>query len=312
MAERQHSSVLEHVNNPRDLDRLSIEELNQLADEIRHILVRDVRQVGGHLGPNAGVVELTIAVHRVFDSPRDPIIFDVGHQSYPHKMLTGRRDLSALRQQGGLSGYPSRDESEHDIVESSHAASALGWGVGLAQSFALRGQRDRAVVVVLGDGSLTGGTTWEALNNLSPQLDNLVVILNDNGVSYAPTVGSISRTLSSLRNRTEPLAAPGQPRNLFSEFHLDYLGPVDGHDIQAVESVLQQARDTLGPVLVHVITEKARGVVLTEAEQHENAHTVSPHSGQVLSAMARQPDSTSTQTRLFEPPPRWTDVFGAQ
>src|SRR5690625_431611 len=312
MAERQHSSVLEHVNNPRDLDRLSIEELNQLADEIRHILVRDVRQVGGHLGPNAGVVELTIAVHRVFDSPRDPIIFDVGHQSYPHKMLTGRRDLSGLRQRGGLSGYPSRDESDDDVVESSHAASALSWGVGLAQSFALRRQRDRTVVLVLGDGSLTGGTTWEAINNLSPHLDNLVVILNDNGVSYAPTVGSIARTLSALRNRMEPLAAPGHPSNLFTELNLDYLGPVDGHHIQELESVLQQARDNPGPVLVHVITEKARGVTLTEAEQHENAHTVGPHSGQALSAMGRQPDSTSTQDRFVDNQPRWTDVFGAQ
>src|SRR5690625_4201745 len=227
-------------------------------------------------------------------------------------MLTGRRDLSGLRQRGGLSGYPSRDESDHDVVESSHAASALSWGVGLAQSFALRRQRDRTVVVVLGDGSLTGGTTWEAINNLSPHLDNLVVILNDNGVSYAPTVGSIARTLSALRNRREPLAAPGRPSNLFTELNLDYMGPVDGHHIQELESVLQQARDTPGPVLVHVITEKARGVTLTEAEQHENAHTVAPHSGQAPSAMGRQPDSTSTQTKLFDNPPRWTDVFGAQ
>lgn len=312
MPQQRGSSVLDRVHTPRDLDRLSSDELNQLADEIRHLLVRDVRQVGGHLGPNAGVVELTIAIHRVFSSPHDPIIFDVGHQSYTHKMLTGRQDLSGLRQAGGLSGYPSRAESVHDVLESSHAASALSWGVGLAQSFALKRVRDRTVVVVLGDGSLTGGTTWEALNNLSPQLDNLVVILNDNGVSYAPTVGAIARTLSSLRNRKDALATEEPPPNLFTGFSLNYFGPVDGQHITDLERLLQQARATPGPVLVHVITEKAHGVVLTEAEQHENAHTVSARSEQVSSVRSRPPSSISTHNDCLDSNPRWTDIFEAQ
>lgn len=310
--EQPCNSVLEQVHTPRDLDRLSKYELDQLADEVRRILVREVRQVGGHLGPNAGVVELTIAIHRVFNSPRDPIIFDVGHQSYTHKMLTGRKDLSGLRQPGGVSGYPSRDESLHDVVESSHAGSALSWGVGLAQSFALRRQRDRSVVVVLGDGSLTGGTTWEALNNLSSRLDNLVVILNDNGVSYAPTVGSIARTLSSLRDCNDQLAAREHPENLLTALSLSYLGPVDGHHILDIEHALRQAHDTPGPVLVHVITEKARGVVLADAEQHESAHTVSARSGQAPSGVSPHPYSATPPDEFYGSTPRWTDVFEAQ
>ncbi|NLZ98217.1 MAG: 1-deoxy-D-xylulose-5-phosphate synthase, partial [Micrococcus sp.] len=187
MCEQRLNGELTRISTPRDLDELSQAELHRLAQDIRQVLIRDIRQAGGHLGPNTGVVELTIALHRVFDSPDDPVLFDVGHQSYVHKMLTGRQDISTIRQQGGLSGYPRRAESEHDVVESSHAGSALSWGVGLAQSFALSNQPGRTVVVVLGDGSLTAGTTWEALNNIDSQLDNLVVMLNDNGVSYAPT-----------------------------------------------------------------------------------------------------------------------------
>lgn len=312
MPGQQFSRVLEQVTGPRDLDRLSVDELNQLAEEIRHVLIRDIRQVGGHLGPNAGVVELTIGLHRVFDSPRDPIIFDVGHQSYIHKMLTGRQDLSGVRQQGGLSGYPNRDESAHDVVESSHAASALSWGVGLAQSFALKHQPARTVVVVLGDGSLTGGTTWEALNNISPQLDNLVVVLNDNGVSYGPTVGSVARALAALRDPSAPLVTQEQPQNLFTQLGLTYLGPVDGHDITDVEHVLDQARKTPGPVLVHVITEKARGVVLTEAEQHENAHTVPARAVQDPAATPGHSPSTNTPDQPAAAPTRWTEIFGAQ
>lgn len=300
MSEQCVNGVLGRIATPRDLDGLSALELHQLAQEIQHTLIRDVRQAGGHLGPNTGVVELTIALHRVFESPRDPILFDVGHQSYVHKMLTGRQHISTIRQQGGLSGYPNRAESVHDVVESSHAASALSWGVGMAQSFALSNAPDRTVVVVLGDGSMTGGTTWEALNNIDPQLDNLVVVLNDNGVSYAPTVGSIARALADMTATGNLETTHKQRQNLFTHLGLAYLGPIDGHDLIQVEHVLAQARDTSGPVLVHVITEKARGVVLSDTEQHEHAHTVT----------ASIADSISEETTAE--PRRWTDIFGAQ
>src|SRR5699024_4869892 len=179
---------------------LSSDQLEQLAEEIRQFLIREVSQTGGHLGPNLGVVELTLALHRTFDSPRDALVFDTGHQSYVHKLLTGRQDFTRLRQRGGLAGYPQRSESAHDIVESSHASSSLSWADGISRAFALTGQDDRCVVAVVGDGALTGGMTWEALNNISD--DNtrrLIIIVNDNGRSYAPTIGGMARYLNSIR-----------------------------------------------------------------------------------------------------------------
>src|SRR3954465_3618960 len=195
-------SLLEGIRSPRDLDGLSREQLAQLADEIREFLVREVSKTGGHLGPNLGVVELTMAIHRVFDSPHDSIVFDTGHQSYVHKLLTGRPDFSQLRMKGGLAGYPQRSESVHDIVESSHASSSLSWADGISRAFAMTGQGDRFVVAVVGDGALTGGMTWEALNNISDDNSRrLVMIVNDNGRSYAPTIGGMARFLNTVRTR---------------------------------------------------------------------------------------------------------------
>src|SRR6478672_10736980 len=195
-------ALLETIDGPRDLDRLTESELAALADEIRRFLVAEVSKTGGHLGPNLGVVEMTIAIHRVFESPRDAIVWDTGHQSYVHKLLTGRQDFSRLRQKGGLAGYPQRSESEHDIVESSHASSSLSWADGISRAFEMTGQNDRHVVAVVGDGALTGGMTWEALNNISDDNSrNLVLIVNDNGRSYAPTIGGMARFLSDVRTR---------------------------------------------------------------------------------------------------------------
>jgi 1-deoxy-D-xylulose-5-phosphate synthase len=202
-------SLLERIPDPAALRRLTREQLDELAAEIRSFLVSSVSRTGGHLGPNLGVVELTIALHRVFDSPQDPIIFDTGHQTYVHKILTGRRDrFPTLRQQGGLSGYPSRAESEHDWVESSHASAALSWADGIAKAFRLRGESQRTVVAVVGDGSLTGGMAWEALNNIAADPDlPLVIVVNDNGRSYTSTVGGIANQLSAMRTdkRYEPM-----------------------------------------------------------------------------------------------------------
>jgi 1-deoxy-D-xylulose-5-phosphate synthase len=195
-------SLLETISGPRDLDGLSKDQLVQLAAEVREFLVREISKTGGHLGPNLGVVELTIAIHRVFDSPRDAIVFDTGHQSYVHKMLTGRQDFSRLRQTGGLAGYPQRSESVHDIVESSHASSSLSWADGISRAFEMTGQSERHVIAVVGDGALTGGMTWEALNNISD--DNtrrLIIVVNDNGRSYAPTIGGMARFLNTVRTR---------------------------------------------------------------------------------------------------------------
>ena len=195
-------TLLEKITGPRDLDRLSFDQLELLAGEIRRFLIESVSKTGGHLGPNLGVVELTMGIHRVFDSPRDPLVFDTGHQSYVHKLLTGRQDFSNLRERGGLAGYPQRSESEHDVVESSHASSSLSWADGISRSFSMTGQRDRHVVAVVGDGALTGGMTWEALNNISDDnVRNLVIVVNDNGRSYAPTIGGMARFLNGVRTR---------------------------------------------------------------------------------------------------------------
>ncbi|WP_431278505.1 1-deoxy-D-xylulose-5-phosphate synthase [Leifsonia poae] len=284
---RDRRALLPGIRSPRDLDALTATDLRELAAEIREFLIECVSRTGGHLGPNLGVVELTIALHRVFDSPRDPIVWDVGHQTYVHKMLTGRRDFSRLRASGGLGAYPLRRESEHDILESSHGSASLSWAEGIA---AATGDSTRTVVAVVGDGALTGGMIWEALNNIGRnRRRNLVIVLNDNGRSYAPTIGGLARFLGRLRT------TPG--RRLRRLFDIAYLGPVDGHDLTAVEEMLRQARAVDGPVLVHVITEKGRGYAPALADEADRFHAV----GQIESATGR-PASRGG--------PSWTSEFG--
>jgi 1-deoxy-D-xylulose-5-phosphate synthase len=331
--------LLDAINGPEDLRDLKPAQLRQLAEEIRAFLITNVSRTGGHLGPNLGVVELTLAIHRVFDSPRDAVVFDTGHQSYVHKILTGRRDqFATLRQPGGLSGYPSRAESPHDWVENSHASTALSWSDGLAKAFRLRGE-DRFVVAVVGDGSLTGGMAWEALNNIAVAGDEkLVVIVNDNGRSYTPTVGGIATQLSVLgkqlsairtdrryermlhriRDRVRNAPVFGQmvyglmhgfkmgvkdvlaPQGMFADLGLKYVGPIDGHDLEAVELALQQARGFGAPVLVHCITQKGRGFKAAEDDEQDRFHAVGP-----IDEVTGEP--------LAEPGVRtWTDAFGEE
>ncbi|WP_433622131.1 1-deoxy-D-xylulose-5-phosphate synthase [Nocardia sp. CA-120079] len=324
--------VLSRVNTPEDLRRLSVPELSELAEEIREFLVRNVAVTGGHLGPNLGVVELTIALHRVFDSPADPIIFDTGHQAYVHKILTGRRDgFGTLRKQGGMSGYPCRAESAHDWVESSHASAALSYADGLAKAFALRRQQ-RHVVAVVGDGALTGGMCWEALNNVAGGQDRAVVIVvNDNGRSYAPTIGGLADHLTALRMQPAYEHALGAtkrivqsiprvgdsaysmlhavkvgikdavaPQRLFSDLGLKYVGPVDGHDAAALESALRRAKDFGGPVIVHAVTQKGRGYKPAENHEADQMHTI----GRIDLASGKPLDGPSG--------PSWTSVFSME
>jgi 1-deoxy-D-xylulose-5-phosphate synthase len=299
--EKEHQvTLLESIYGPRDLKALSPGELPALASEIRDLLIETVSRTSGHLGPNLGVVELTIALHRVFDSPTDRIVFDTGHQAYVHKLLTGRyAQFGTLRQRGGLSGYPSRAESEHDLVENSHASTGLSYADGLAKAYKVRGETDRTVVAVVGDGALTGGMAWEALNNIAASKDlRLVMVVNDNGWSYQPTIGGLAAHLAAVRvsQRYEhvleyiktslpraPLLGPPlydtlhglkkgikdvlQPQVLFEDLGLKYVGPIDGHDEKLVEQALRRAREFGGPVLVHVITRKGFGY--PEAEQNE-------------------------------------------
>ena len=299
-------SLLSRVRTPADVRALHPGQLDALAQEIRTFLVDRVSRTGGHLGPNLGVVELTIALHRVFESPRDTLVFDTGHQSYVHKLLTGRRDFEELRRRGGLSGYPSRAESEHDVVENSHASTALSWADGIAKANELQGRSDRHVVAVIGDGALTGGMAWEALNNIAEGQDRrLVVVVNDNGRSYAPTIGGLALHLDTLRTtqgyenvlswgkRTlKRSGPPGRlaydalhglkkgikdvvlPQGLFEDLGLKYVGPVDGHDEQAVERALRRAQAFGGPVIVHVITEKGRGYTPAEQDVADRFHAV--------------------------------------
>jgi len=322
-------SVLERVDSPSDLRGLGPEELETLCAEIRGFLIHKVAATGGHLGPNLGVVELTVALHRVFDSPRDPVVFDTGHQSYVHKILTGRREqFDGLRSRGGLSGYPSRAESEHDVVESSHATASLSYADGLAKAFELRGERDRTVVAVIGDGAMTGGMCWEALNNIAPGTERpLVIVVNDNGRSYSPTIGGIadrlgvlrlqpayekamSRTKRTLGSRTDVvgkavysvlhgiktgLKDAVAPQELFADLGLKYLGPVDGHNLAATESALRRAKDFGGPVVVHVVTRKGMGYVHAENHEADLMHAtgvIDPDTGRPLSA-AKGTDWTS-------------------
>jgi 1-deoxy-D-xylulose-5-phosphate synthase len=326
-------AILETIHGPRDLDRLTHDELLALATEIREFLVREVARSGGHLGPNLGVVETTIAIHRVFDSPSDAIIFDTGHQSYVHKLLTGRQDFSHLRERGGLAGYPQRSESEHDIVESSHASSSLSWADGISQAFAMTGQKDRHVVAVVGDGALTGGMTWEALNNIShDNIRNLVIVVNGNGRSYAPTIGGMARYLDSVRtrplyrnlhfssrkafNKLGPTARAfyrgvrggihgflsrfTNNQSLYANLDIKYLGPVDGHDVKAMEAALRQAKNYGAPVIVHAITEKGRGYEPARNDVDDQFHAV----GQI-DPQTGVPLSSSTSVG-------WTDVFGEE
>ncbi|MEY3561400.1 MAG: hypothetical protein RL068_552, partial [Actinomycetota bacterium] len=276
---------LSRISKPRDLDGLSRDELTELCQDLRDYLIESVSATGGHLGPNLGVVEITVAIHRVFDSPTDAVVFDTGHQSYVHKLLTGRQDFSRLRQKGGLAGYPQRSESVHDIVESSHASSSLSWADGISRAFKATGQSDRHVVAVIGDGALTGGMAWEALNNITDDNDrNLVVVVNDNGRSYAPTIGGLAKTLNDIRTeswyrkgysfskrffyRFGPLGklvfraahAAGQSlvvdnaaNGIFPNLDIKYIGPIDGHDLEAMEQALRQARDYGAPAIVHAI-----------------------------------------------------------
>ena len=307
--------MLERIEGPRDLDALRLEECVELASNIRKFLISEVSKTGGHLGPNLGVVELTIALHRVFDSPNDPIVFDTGHQSYVHKLLTGRKDFSQLRQRGGIAGYPQRSESVHDVVESSHASSSLSWADGISRAFAQTGKQDRYVVAVVGDGALTGGMTWEALNNITDDNDrNLVIVMNDNGRSYAPTIGGMARFLNGVRvtgsyrdlqegseRFFNTLGAPGRMvyraargavrgfvsrasdnQDLYSNLDIKYVGPVDGHDLGALEIALGQAKAYGRPTLVHVITEKGRGyapAVNDTADQFHAIGKIDPDSG---------------------------------
>jgi 1-deoxy-D-xylulose-5-phosphate synthase len=295
------ATVLSTIRGPRDLDKLSSAQLATLAAEIREHLVAAVSRTGGHLGPNLGVVELTIALHRVFDSPRDKIVLDVGHQSYVHKLLTGRQDFTLLRRQGGLSGYPSRSESPHDIVENQHASTALSWADGLAKARRLTGS-DGCVVAVIGDGALTGGMVWEALNNIAAAKDRpLVIVVNDNGHSYQPTIGGLADYLGRLRTAPDyekvlewgrsvlentPLVgrqvmavAHGAkkglkdilvPQGMFEDLGLKYIGPIDGHDEKALEVAMRRAKRFPGPVIVHCVTEKGRGY--PEAEQADERY----------------------------------------
>jgi len=324
-------SLLGTVRGPADLKRLGADRLPELAEEIRRFLVQCVSRTGGHLGPNLGVVELTIALHRVFDSPRDTLVWDTGHQAYVHKLLTGRQEgWDRLKKTGGLSGYPSRAESPHDVVESSHASSSLSWADGLARAYALTGQQ-RHVVAVIGDGALTGGMAWEALNNIAAAKDrNVVVVVNDNGRSYSPTIGGLADRLASLRLQPgyERVLDAGKaalartpvvgttlyaglhavkaglkdalaPQELFADLGLKYFGPVDGHDVAALESALRRARHFGGPVVVHAVTQKGRGYPPAENDEAEQMH----------SPQAFDP---RTGVPTGAPSVGWTDVFAAE
>ncbi|MFM8844206.1 MAG: 1-deoxy-D-xylulose-5-phosphate synthase [Actinomycetota bacterium] len=310
---------LPRIKSPSDLARLSVSELDELSDEIRSFLIEKVSKTGGHLGPNLGIVELTVAIHRVFESPRDVIVFDTGHQSYVHKILTGRAPgFEKLRQRGGIAGYPNRRESDHDVIENSHASTALSWADGIARGFMIQGEKERTVVAVVGDGALTGGMAWEALNNIAASENlRLVIVINDNERSYSPTIGGVATYLSTLRatkgyekfldwgkgvlERTPVVGQPiyetlhgmkkgikdiVAPQGMFEDLGLKYLGPVDGHDITALEKALTQAKKFEGPVLVHAITEKGRGhapAIQDEAEKFHAVGVVDPETGEPLS-----------------------------
>lgn len=324
--------ILDKVSSPADLKGLDTNQLEQLAAEIREFLIQKVSATGGHLGPNLGVVELTIAMHRVFDSPSDPLIFDTGHQSYVHKILTGRRDLfDTLRQKDGLSGYPDRAESPHDWTESSHASASLSYADGLAKAFELTGQVHRHVVALVGDGALTGGMTWEALNNIAAAKNrSLVIVVNDNGRSYSPTIGGLAENLAALRlqpmydrvmdtgkNALGRMGWVGDrafqvihglkegvkhtviPHEMFPELGLKYIGPVDGHDLKQVENALRYAKDYGGPVIVHTVTQKGKGFDPAEQDEADQMHStgvIDPITGE---SMAKKTEGAISWTKVF-------------
>ena len=324
--------LLSSIGSPQDLRDLTPDQLKELSGEIRSFLIENVCQTGGHLGPNLGVIELTLAMHRVFDSPRDPIIFDTGHQSYVHKMLTGRQDqFHSLRQRHGLSGYPSQAESEHDWVANSHASTALSYADGMAKAIRLQ-RKPGTVVAFVGDGSLTGGMAWEALNNIAASEDlPLVIVVNDNGRSYTPTVGGLARHLTGLRTNPRyeqilelvkrnvsraPLVGNAAydilhgikiglkdvlaPQGLFSDLGLKYVGPIDGHDISEVERALAQAKQFRGPVLVHCITRKGNGFKAAEDHVEDHFHAV----GKINATTGEAIGATTGQT--------WTELFSEE
>ena len=325
-------ALLDLVKSPRDLKNFTPQQLGQLADEVRQLLIEKVSATGGHLGPNLGVVELTIALHRTFDSPNDAIVFDTSHQSYVHKMLTGRADqFDTLRQKGGLSGYTDRGESEHDWTESSHASAAISIVDGLSKAFALKGEGHRNAVAVVGDGALTGGMCWEALNNLATTKSrNAVVVVNDNGRSYSPTIGGLSENLSYIRaqhgydelmehgkKRLKQLGWVGErafdalhamkegikstviPEEMFPELGMKYIGPINGHDIDALNHAFSYARDYEGPIIVHCVTEKGHGFAPAVNEPNDQMHStgaIDPVSG----------------VALKESQPGWTAAFSEE
>ena len=325
-------TYLERIKSPSDLHSLNYAQLSELAKEIREFLVAKVSATGGHLGPNLGVVELTIALHRVFESPKDPILWDTGHQAYVHKMVTGRTDLfDSLRQENGLSGYPSRVESVHDVIENSHASTALSYADGIAKAFEINGQSGRHVVAVVGDGALTGGMTWEAINNIA-EGDNrsLIIVVNDNERSYSPTIGGLASHLATLRTtkgyekfldwgksvlgKTPVVGAPMYealhgmkkgikdfvaPQGMFEDLGLKYIGPVDGHNLEDLEFALTRARDFGGPVIVHAITEKGKGYGPAETDEADRFHAVgvvNPENGLPVNASKKS----------------WTSVFSEE
>lgn len=321
------------IHGPRDLDALTAAQLDELAAEIRAFLIEKVAHSGGHLGPNLGVVELTLAVHKVFDSPNDPVIFDTGHQSYVHKLLTGRQDFDELRSREGLAGYPQRAESPHDVVESSHASSSLSWADGVSRALTRTGRQDRHVVAIVGDGALTGGMTWEALNNISDDNNrNLVIIVNDNGRSYAPTIGGMARYLNRVRTAapyrtlhrsSASLARVFGPAGralyrglrggthgflsrltnnaaLYSNLDIKYLGPVDGHDLPVLIETLRLAKSYGAPVIVHAITQKGQGYDPARNDEADQFHSVSK-----IDPVTGTPLSNSSSES-------WTDVFSQE
>lgn len=327
-------SLLDSIASPADLDGLTSAQFAVLAAEIREFLIRKVSRTGGHLGPNLGVVELTLALHAEFESPRDALLWDTGHQTYVHKIVTGRKDrFDTLRQRDGLAGYPSRSESPHDVVENSHASTALSYADGIAKAWELRGELTRGrgngrhVVAVVGDGSLTGGMAWEALNNIACSHRQVIIVVNDNARSYAPTIGALADHLANLRTaagyeraldwgkrvlRRTPVvggAAYGtmhglkkgikdvvSPQGMFEDLGLKYLGPIDGHDVDALRHSLRLARRYPGPVIVHALTEKGRGYGPAEADDDERFHgigAIDPTTGEPVAADCR------TWTQVF-------------
>ena len=284
--------MLEEIKTPSDLRKLDLPALAELSKEIREFLIAKVSASGGHLGPNLGVVELTLAIHRIFDSPKDVIIFDTGHQSYVHKIVTGRtKEFDALRQRGGIAGYPSRRESLHDVVENSHASTSLSWADGISRGLALQGETERWVVAVIGDGALTGGMAWEALNNIATANSRrLIIVLNDNQRSYSPTIGGVAKSLASL--------VQGQSDHLgiFNSLGIAYSGPIDGHDFEKLETALTEAKTKNHPIVVHVVTEKGRGhqpALNDNAEKFHTVGVVDPETGVAISA------GGSTWTSVF-------------